>query len=88
MSNQSTNVVEATQLALLEKKIFWACPIQDVINDQHEMYTNFMCSDAAENTMVRNHKTATHQTVMKLLGSIQAHIDPNNEIVISYTVEF
>ena len=86
MHKESTNVVEANQLALLEKKIFWACPIQEVINDQQEMYTNFMCSNAAEDTMQRNHKTATHLTMMKLLGCIQLQLDPDNEVSIRYTI--
>lgn len=87
MHNQSTNVVEASQLALLEKKIFWIAPIQEVINDQHEMYTSFMCTDAAEDTTVRNHVTVTHKTVMKLLGCIQAGVDPSGEVTVSFTME-
>lgn len=75
MQNKSNNAIEATQIALLEEMIFGMCPIQDVINDQEELYTNFMCSDAAEDTMVRNHKTATHKTVMKLLACIQTKGD-------------
>jgi hypothetical protein len=87
MQSQSTNAVEATQLALLEKKIFWACPVQEVIDDYHEMYTSFMCSDAAENTMVRNHKTATHYTVMRLLTCIQNKQDPNDTLLLTITIE-
>ena len=87
MTEQSTNVVEASQLALLEKKIFWVAPIQEVIQDHIEMYTQFMCSEAAEDTTTRNHKTVTHQTVMKLLGCIKMGIDPDGEISIEMTFE-
>jgi hypothetical protein len=87
MQNKSTNAVMSTQLELLEKKIFWACPIKEVIRDQYEMYTAFMCSDAAEDTGFRNQITATHQTTMKLLGCVQTHIDPDGEVCIQFTIE-
>ena len=87
MTKENNNVVEASQLALLEKKIFWVAPIQECIDDHIEMYTNFMCSDAAEDTTVRNHITVTHKTVMKLLGCIQMAIDPDGEVSIEMTFE-
>lgn len=87
MQNQSKQEVMTTQLELLEKKIFWACPIQEVIRDQYEMYTAFMCSDAAEDTGFRNQITATHQTTMKLLGCIQMHVDPDGEVSIQFSIE-
>jgi hypothetical protein len=87
MQKQSTNVVEASQLALLESKIFNDCLVQDVMKDQHEMYTSFMCSDAAEDTTVRNHKTVSNQRVMNLLGAILTGGFVEKDVFLQITIE-
>jgi len=87
MHKQSTTEVMATQLELLESKIFGIHSIQDVIKDQQRIYTDFMCSDSAEDTATRNNVTVSHQTTMKLLGCIQMHVDPDGEVSINFTIE-
>lgn len=85
MSNQSNNVVEATQLALLEEKIFNVHPIQEVINANHRMYTDFMCAE--EDSFTRQVATVSHQLNMKLLACIKNKKDPFDEIVLEISFE-
>lgn len=87
MSNQSTNEVNAEQLALLESKIFDVCPIQDVIDDNHRVYTNFMCSEAAEDLFLRQTVTVSHKAVMKLLACVQTKTDPYETVMLQITFE-
>lgn len=87
MQKQSTNVVEASQLALLESRIFDVCPIQDVIDDNHRVYTNFMCSEAAEDPFLRQAVTVSHKAVMKLLACVQTKIDPYETVMLQITFE-
>lgn len=87
MSKQSTNLVEASQLALLESKIFDVCPIQDVINDNQRVYMDFMCSEAAEDSFLRQTVTVSHQLNMKLLACIQSKADPYEAVTLQITFE-
>jgi hypothetical protein len=85
MHNQSNNVVEATQLALLEEKIFNVHPIQEVINANHRMYTDFMCTE--EDPFTRQVFTVGYELNAKLLVSIQSKIDPDQELVLQITYQ-
>lgn len=87
MQKQSTNEVMTQQLALLESKIFDVCPIQDVINDNHRVYTDFMCSEAAEDPFLRQTVTVSHKAVMKLLACVQTKTDPYETVMLQITFE-
>ncbi len=87
MSEQSTQEVNATELALLESKIFNSHTIQDTMDDNHKMYTQFMCSEAADDAWQRQTATISYQSTMKLLGCIKMKVDPEGEISIEMTFE-
>jgi len=87
MSNQSTQEVNATELALLESKIFNYHTIQDTMDDNHKMYTQFMCSEAADDAWQRQTATISFQNTMKLLGCIKSRIDPERQLLIEMTFE-
>ncbi len=87
MSKENTQEVNTTELALLESKIFNYHTIQDTMDDNHKMYTQFMCSEAADDAWQRQTATVSYQNTMKLLGCIKMRIDPDGEIAIEMTFE-
>ena len=87
MSKESTNEVNVTELALLESKIFNYHTIQDTMDDNHKMYTQFMCSEAADDAWQRQTATISYQNTMKLLGCIKMRVDPDGAFLLEITVE-
>lgn len=87
MSNQSTNEVMTQQLALLKSKIFDQCPVEDVIEYVDKMHDNYICSDSADDCFERNVATVCKKPLIKLLRCVQACIDPEGNITVSFTMD-
>ena len=85
MQKQSTNVVEASQLALLESRIFDQCPLADVIEYVDKMHDNYICSDAADDSFERNVATVCKKPLMKLLACLQSKADPYETVMLQIT---
>lgn len=87
MLKENNNEVNAKELALLESKIFNYHTIQETMDDNRKMYTQFMCSEAADDAWQRQTATISYQHTMKLLGCIKMKVDPEGEISIEMTFE-
>lgn len=72
---------------LLKTSVFNEQPIDDVKFDLQKMYVNFMASDYAEDSMIRQSTTKSYIQVLKLLACIENPQDPSGKVRATFIIQ-